>query len=500
MFPVRTTPRGHAAIRELLARLRAATAPVRIEVRHFALKAAELDEDARARIAAAAGGASWDEASVPLAELVAHDICGGRRGGVVESPAGRWSVYRSVRQRRYLPEYDVEIAQAASIADPVPFTATEGVQVALRPLPMLDGRFCVRVVASTADLDPELETFSMRTTGLSDEVRIRETDFGTVEQATSRGSAVATEYVTGIGGNSTTRMLLLAGPERGPRALWHVLLLRVEGAAAPPPADGLSVFPAGAWATGDASRLIAVTGRGAIGFCEQEAEAEPRFAIDAVLGDFEAVLDSENLRAAWLYPLACREGQFVVSYGPPDSQARLREKLRGMDSLIAPYHLEVRLESRGAGSNLLGALAFPLTAGRLASAAAYLRRDYVGDYDVEVAQEARIADPILHVSTVGAFANVTLTEIGGNAVHARLDLLVSAAPDGVRQIRGDTGGVPPLQSVPTRESRASVSLDLEPGVPATLELGEDPSDPTGGSRMFAVVKLAARNVRVPKTD
>jgi hypothetical protein len=90
----------HKTVARVLEQLRAAGDPaVEIDVRHFTIPDRALDDAARAMLLAP--GQLEAEQIAALARL---DIRGGRQGGTLQVPLGRWGVYRDTRQLRYVPD------------------------------------------------------------------------------------------------------------------------------------------------------------------------------------------------------------------------------------------------------------------------------------------------------------------------------------------------------------------------------------------------------------
>jgi hypothetical protein len=164
--------------------------------------------------------------------------------------------------------------------------------------------------------------------------------------------------------------------------------------------------------------------------------------------------------------------------------------LKGIEQdLLRPVRLSVRLISssgEGGSSRTIGMLDAPLVAGRGASFAAYHRADYTGDYEVEVAQAARIADPVLMAAYAGFFAYAKVTKSGARSYRLRLGLRVAAFPEGVKEINNASPDFGSVQTVPVLAQRTVVALDLARGA-RTVDMGGDPFSPE--RRLFAIVSL-----------
>jgi hypothetical protein len=476
----RMTEADHRTVARVLEQLGAAGDPVvEIEVRHLTILDRSLDDATRAMLLAP-GRLDADQ----IAALVRLDIRGGRQGGTLQTPLGRWGVYRDVRQLRYVPDFDVEIAQGASVPDPVPAIATDGLKVAIRPFLLRDGRFVLRVVSSMGD-GSEPRRFVMGSQEVQDELRLRNTDFGEVEQCDYRGAAVSTEMVVVPGRDG----VMVLGTQAGAEVRWDVLALAVRGAPRPVTGDTFAVTPVGALVADDPPRALAWNGEtGELSLVPEErpgARIDTKGILDRL--DFYAEQEGEfrvgndSLSGGCLLFRGSAEGLRKVNDG---IVALERELLRG--ALV-----EIRLDVAGPGaeSRTAGLLAGPMTAGRKTALAAYMRMDTVGDYDTEVAQEARISDPKHVVVTVGVFANADLFLNLDGTYRLHVDLTASAAPEGIRTSASRAGGLPLVQTVPIAKRVASIRVDLAAGRPRTVELGTNPFPGGAGGRLVAVLTV-----------
>jgi hypothetical protein len=130
----------------------------------------------------------------------------------------------------------------------------------------------------------------------------------------------------------------------------------------------------------------------------------------------------------------------------------------------------VLLEVRAGDGALAAAFRAPLLMGRRAAVAGYFRRDLVEDYDVEVAQEARISDPVPRPAYAGLFANLDVAPGPGGGHRVRLDLRLSAfTGEIVEESHSNEFG--PVQNVPSWTVSTNVIVDLPPGARKALDLG-----------------------------
>ncbi|MCK6459387.1 MAG: hypothetical protein L6Q95_05775 [Planctomycetes bacterium] len=449
--------------------------PVEIDVRHLVVADRSLDDATRAMLAAP-GRLEADQ----LAALARLDLRGGRQGGTLQVGLGRWGVYRNVGKFRYVPDFDVEIAQAAAIPDPIAAIAADGLKAAIRPFLLRDGRLLLRVVASMGDRS-EPRRFVMGSPEIQDELRLRNTDFGEVEQCDYRGGALSTEMVVVPGRPGVAVLATQAGAE----TRWDILAITVRAAPRPVTGDTFAVTPVGALVADDPVRALTWNGQTGELALARDEQTETRLDLEDLVRklDFAAARDGE-FRGGSEY----LHGGSILLRGAAEDLRLSNDRIAALErEMIRPMLLEIRLAVEGKESRTAGLLAAQLTAGRLAALAAYVRMDTVGDYDVEVAQESRIADPNHVVVTAGLFANAEISLNPDGICRLDLDLVVSAAPDGIRTSAARAGGVPLVQSVPIVERVVPVRLDLAPGRPRTVDLGESPFGPDG--RLVAVISV-----------
>jgi len=482
---VRATPQQHQLFEKALAIIRgAAKAPLELEVRHLTIPAAAAgDPDLLAALDQATSG-TLDAAS--LARLAGADRHQRARTIAVRAPLGEWTSIRAVRERRYLPEYDVEIAQASAIADPIPSTVAEGVQAMVRPFLLRSGRVLLRVVASAGDLDPELRRFDMQGREYNDELRLRNTDYGLSEQqADYRGCAVSTELLLDGG---RTAVLVFSSPDPSEQPAYQVLLFTLKTAPEPAAADTLAVFSPGALTTEDPVFGLRWDSWGELLLIpiDQGWSRMSLDAVEAAIGSEEAEREEEGFlkNYPWLYG-----GSIVLR-----AKAEWAKKALGvLDDVERQFLHGVNLHIRLlAGGRPAGMVSAQMVAGRPVALAGYHKLDYVGDYEVEVAQESRIADPNHMVGTEGIFLNGIVLRTGPRAYRLRGNLKVAGIPTPLREIDPQTGGLPHLQALDRRVRTLWLTLDLAPGRPQTLTLGPNPFDPEGKAVLTAEVTLTER--------
>jgi hypothetical protein len=460
---VEATAEDHARIARVLELLTAqAGTPFRIEVRHVSLPGGAVDDGVRSLIHAVAAGTATD---ADLARLLRLDARAGSRCGTVSAVHGSWTVWRSVRRLVYVPDFDVEIAQGSAICDPISVPAADGLQAAVRPFLLQDGSVLLRVVASAGDFD---ETFRRLRVGTTDLAWLHRAthSLGELEQADYRGTAAATELVLAPG---ATRGVLVGSPTLARRTRWDMLLFTVREAPAPVPAGTFCVLPVGALCAPDLERVLAWTGDDEkeryreLCLSHGEGNNRVRLGIDWIRDRFTA--SGVNLdELGWLH------GGTLIVRAEEASARRVQERLAELERLYLRPAAAV-LEVRAADGALAAAFRAPLLMGRRASVAGYFRRDLVEDYDVEVAQESRISDPVPRTAYAGLFANVDLSAGPSGSHRLRLELRISTfTGEIVEETPSPEFG--PVQKLPTWTQAANLTVDLPRGARKSFDIGD----------------------------
>jgi len=458
--------RRAAQVLEILQRQ--AGEPFEIEVRHLSVQPSE---------AARAGlddGVVTDE---ELKRLAGLDPNGGARGGTFRALHGWWSVYRATREQHYMADFDVEIAQAAAVADPIVRRVTEGVQACVRPFLLQDGRVLLRVFATAGDL-ATMRRFGIGWAPGTAEVRKSlSAEIGALELPDYLGCFTSTETIVAAGGRAA---VVVGTPDR-----WDVLLFRVSKVPATPPAGTLSVLPIGALAAVDYDRQVGLMVEA--GYVTALGEQGSTWRIAAK--DLEDLLRwgmGERGGKGFLYRADWLHGGSILARTGANEARMLKATLGTFErEFLRPARVTVRLASDAAGRDVLGLVSGPVVADRRAAFASFRRVDHLRDYDVEVAQEARIADPNVWPAYGGVFANARLSSTGARAWRLELELRVAALEE-TRVFTAGAPEVPPVQLVPVRTRHLKVPLDLASGAESTIDLGRSPF---ADGRLYAVVRI-----------
>jgi len=310
------------------------------------------------------------------------------------APPGEAVVFADVKDRLYVSDYDVEIAQAASIADPIVLRQRTGASVTARVSPLPGGEaVLVELVARTAT--PRAE----------EPIHPHHAGFGAIDRA-----AVA------IGEAGLTFRLEPGKPVEhswtGPGG--KPLRLRVTARwSAPIPEPGPHAF---LWSP--------VLGGSVVGFFNAWL-AEPPDETEDLPAAVELDLRTEALLGAWA-PAAQERctvlgGGIVLVEGgddkPPAGPVR-DEILGALDAEVRPARMEVVVADVPAGTEVardgrlpegskeIARVSGSILLGVPACFNAGVERRYLKDWDVEVAQGSRIPDPIVSTVEEGQFLDL----------------------------------------------------------------------------------------------
>jgi hypothetical protein len=490
---VRTTAAGHDRVASLLDAFRADWGtPYEIDLRVLTLGEDAAGDALLAETERAPRGRVGAELA---ARLVAADARHGLRGSTVLALPGRWAFVEAVRETRVAADFDVEIAEAASIADPVAFRVAEGVRAAVRACPISDGRALVSFAAAAGDV-ANLRRLEMRTK-----------DLGALELPDACGALAVTE--TSLAAGETTAVVLAAPTTASGASSRYVVVLRLASVPSRSRSGDLAILPTGA--------LCAPRPRPAFGRAEGDDEDG-----QSVLGGGVYLRWLEPGVGHWLDGLVQQvhegaggafeeEGTFLTGAGdwpgggalilraPPATLAKAAAVLAEAErEATGTVWTSVRLvetppdvakgEDAVRGGRTVGVLAGPVVPGGIAAFASHRSTAFVGDYDVEVAQSARIADPIPLTATGGVLVEVRLARAARGAW--RVDASLRASSTGpVEPAPAQASEVGVLERIPVRRTRFAGSVVVAPGTPRAVDLGESPWRAPGTTRLWAVFRV-----------
>ena len=413
---VTTTPRRHAQVAALLqAFWHEAAARVDLELRRVRLAASglgRLDPEVLGWLRS-----GW----VPAAERARFDQALKDAGARTEIAAARVrpgfrTVLGQTRTIRYLRDYEVEIAQDSTVGDPQMDTLVTGWSCEVRPFVLQDGTVLLDAFTQTAEMAEPIRTLSLETDpfGSLDLPRVH------ALRATTRSRLEA----------DTTRVLLVReDPERGLEAIL---------------ASATSLDPRGHEATRlrlDVSALVTareerllVAHPASPGFWPRvpqlAEEVLPPFdderLVDALHQRTSAVLWEEE--GAWL---GLQEGGRLVVVGPGDAAFRVRGALQAIETSelgCLRARLVVGAGEEGALLRPRTALALDVPAGGRVTWQEGFEAAFLADWGVEVAQEARVGDPIVDTLFAGIELELlTAPAPVGDVAFAEVDVRLSEA-------------------------------------------------------------------------
>ncbi|MCE9637969.1 MAG: hypothetical protein K8T90_19895 [Planctomycetes bacterium] len=480
-----TTDEGQKIVAAALESLRLAAVPFQFDVRSVTLR----DDTESAAILAELDRLDGAQVPATLVErLLSSDTHGGLRGGTVCAFGGVTTRLDRIETRSIVANWDVEIAQSASIADPVPAMVEDGLRAMLNATQTSDGgRALVRFSATSGDLQRPIRRVEMRTK-----------DLGTVEMPELRGGFVSTEWLAQTG---ATTAIVLASPVSSvggaTGSVREVLLVKLvsappareQGAVTLVPIGSLSnlaqeavlVAPALEPSSDDLRGCLLTWWDAAPPRVEaQELERLAR-ATDPGAADVNWNIAALGLGWPGGASLAVTGTDAFRSNAVALAASFERDMLRGA-------HVSVRLAARdaaGTSEKVLGTVSAPAMTGRNLALAAYASVPYIGDYDVEVAQEARIADPRTLVALGGIVLNVRLAQGPADGWRADVDLAVSSV-GAVESAPVSATEVGLIERCPIKRTRASQPVILENGKSKEIDLG---ANPWGPGRLVAVIRV-----------
>jgi hypothetical protein len=423
--------------------------PIDIAVHWMVLERESVERLRKSGLLDVLSAGTLDEAQVRALRLEADRPGNVHESGSTTSVLGNRAAVRRATFVTYLEDYDVEIAQAAQIGDPIVATAREGLEAYVRPHPLVGGNeIAVQVLARTGRLERPMPTVELEAEelGTLDLPEMWQTTLGVSGVVRNGRALVATVRSPHESGNGTLGVLLVT-PRRGaaagapPAGLPEILDVSFLGSAPECYVQGWSE----GIVAGQSPKLLSTEMERPLGI--EESVEVIRMSVDPESWDEEGVFisclepgqiwmkhDARRIAAsrevlARFEAPAKRTVQVDVSvYSVP--AASLHEA-----ALTTGAHAEREgvlgsIRSLNGAREIRGARLGTII-GRWATLKAGLERNYVHDYEVEVAQEARIADPVIGQVFAGLLLNV-LPRVSPDGQEATLRL-------GMRLARVDAG-------------------------------------------------------------
>lgn len=458
-------------------RLRVTAAPAVIDAAAALIEDLFLEASRRVRVRAdlltfdEAGAARLGEAGL-LDALAAGRLDGAGREAVLAAAArpgssfvtgdvltrpGCLAPFGRTGSRSYVADFDVEIAQGSVVGDPVVGFAKDGFLLRVRPFVLADGSFFLEALSQTAAFDGPIRMLNPETEPL-----------GTIGMPAMRRERFLTSGRVAAG---ETLAAVRRGGE-GPGAL-SVLLLTPDLVGPAPRDPAVRRVPAALLTTRPLSARAGwfLSAQGESGEEPAPFPITPREAPPFLVDRLAPSFDDDALAAlAEEIASAAVPGPGDVWVASADGAASLGQAVAAAEAPLA-RSFRVKLRIR-AGDRRID-LDLDVPAGRDAFYETGLVRAFLADWEVEVAQEARIGDPVVGHAFGGLVANFRLNPApdGGAAAGHVSIALVDLAPEfeTLRPGNEKTG----IVEVPrTRQVLLAQDVALVPGKPETLHEGD----------------------------
>ncbi len=441
----------------LLQRWNEASTRVRVDVDWV-----HLDAKARAQVAelvseARRGGIPSERAATLLIEAT-------RAGARVSSASAecRPNVHAAVRQTRrtsYVGDFNVEIAQEAVIGDPMVDVAIDGWSLDLRPFVLHDGAVAMETLFQQGDLSTPMRDLPLETPPVGT-VDLPRMDVRRVATTTRLRADEARAWVFDDDGGTS---IVLLRARRGVR-----------------PAAGPAVLRAI-----DIGALLVVPSTFAIRLDHDTGVPFPHPIVmrtapmDAPRADQVEDLLVAQLRGDGNEADAQVVEALLLTDGTPGTAGKANAWVRSLEeSLFQRKRLEVALVRRTESERVrIARTALDLTFGRSCCAQSGTEHAYVADWDVEVAQDARIGDPVTAVLFEGWVVNARADAVpGGKHVMLTFDVEFTDAvtPFEVRRPKNEATG--PIELPKIKRAKIARELTLTLGVTKSIDVGSVAGD------------------------
>ena len=396
----------------------------------------------------------------------------------LELPSGRTRRVRAGTTVSFLGDYDVEVAQSAQVADPLIMVLHDGLDLRIRTQVTPDGRVCVRVMGR----DSSLEKLQLRD---ADSTWVGRIQFPVVDSQVVMGTGV----VEAGGG-------MLFGAAQGDDDGVFLVRATPRKVADRSPIGGCALIPLGAGTiaqpqagplrlgsparSGESSTQIEDGDREEIRLISPDGVIEMcRTAVDP------AGWDEDPYRSLWII-----NGQLFVK-GPDKVLDGVRKLVTGIsDSYLKNVGLEVRMglvsseDAAGAASGQadLAALAGRLDTKTWISTLAgedfrqMLGREqaYLKDHDVEIAEKATIADPVVATIFSGIAFQGRISRVGRGRLGLRGQFVIQDLDGEVTAVDGNANDIGVVDVPSTGITEADVTQTLDDGRWTLLRLAPRP--------------------------
>lgn len=480
---VKSRPAVQKKIEEFLGRL-AAGASQRIE---FAVEVYELEDSRYPTLVA-------DQ--VPKGAVQVESLSG-------EAWPGVTTAVQVTNRVRYVGDYDVEIAQSSNISDPRVMFAIEGVSVELIARPTIDGdRLVIDTIVQCGKFDRPFREL---------ELGIDEENFGEPYRSPSpknlgiiqlpvfhQFGAVSTVIVPA---NGTFTIPVVSDGK--------TLLLRVKtkmlGSKLPDSilsTDALCHRPELVY-FGDHPEMEEEDAALMAPMLQRRGnDLPPFFPGPEELLDFIV----QNV-APWYWEedeaaVAISERHDVIVKASDDILQAVRKFVGDLErQKLRQVHFDVRVLSTTAkiepgardafpeGTPLYAGTVSTLPGGRTSFQVGNTM-NYLAEYDVEVAQEARISDPIIGQSFEGLIADLQpQLSFSGDQIITRMKLLLSHRRQG-EVFESGARFLGPIDQISERRHQVDTTVTIPTGSVFVLDAGVNPQRP--GERLLVAVKASVR--------
>ena len=439
----------------------------------------------------------WAEGLAELAgkEFVPPENAEHLESGSVETYPGVSTSFKVTRRHRILKDFDVEIAEKSAIADPIVEAADEGLVIDLVPHPTMDGgRVVVETLVRRGEFEQPIPQLTL--------AKSRDYLLGRLQLPVFRQSFAQTTAVVTSGGEYTVPFI----------SDGKLIVVRVKtkvlGRAS---ADWLI----------DTGALTGAQNRYMVGYNpdsedEERARWAPRLYRTYTDDPFRPLGHPEELGELvisfvdpWHWEDYGRidygqNGLFFVRAKPEVNQRVHRFLAAREQEVIRPLRLDLSIvsvagevksgpaESLPEAQPVRHAVSLTTLAGKETSVLLGRTRNFVVDYDVEVAQDSKIADPIIGQVFTGLAANLRpLLSLDGSKVRLDLSVLLSRQK-AVTEEKTDPEAqfLGALEQVEEDRRVFATNLELPIGSLHVFDGGPDPKAP--GRRLAIGVRVSAK--------
>ncbi len=382
-------------------------------------------------------------------------------GGTAYCAPGVRSSIRQLNSVSYVRDFDVEIAQGSIVGDPIVDLAREGVLLDVTPHLLLDGGLFLEVIAQTSAL-----------TGPIRRVNLEGLALGSVDLPSLR------LFRSVSGGRLAAGESMAIVREDGSGTV-HVLLITPRIVGSKP----IRLLPVSVLTRKRSSYRLADDSEGDY----KQPERFPPLLLRTTgerafinMDDLTDLLRSRILSGAREEePLLMPVGRRLAIRAAPDLEQAVRRELSALEAgATRTWCAEIRIleVDPTTGTKLLGAVNLSAPAGRSVCVGSVIERAYVADWDVEVAQESRIGDPIIGHAFGGVVMNLKLLPTGSRkAVAARFDMIVSDLDPKIETRRTGNAVTGIIEIPKSRLIRLERDLVLVPGETRVVDGGTGPN-------------------------